>query len=168
MSGQNWKQNREFILELGTKEFQKPALLADCEVVLDTPENRLTTAENHVEPVGSLACVRSDTLLNVWGLIKKGWIRNYLSCKDSYEAPNGYTTYKFKAFVVRFIQSLDPNFNENDIIEALYVTTDDNGNVDYSIGLIYAKTPTAAFIIENLLHHQNVADMFTGLIRCQD
>ena len=73
--------------------------------------------------------------------------------------------------MVRFIQSLDPNFNENDIIEALYVTIDDhddNGNVDYSIGLIYAKTPTAAFNIENLLHHQNTADMFPGLIRCQD
>ena len=78
--------------------------------------------------------------------------------------------------MVRFIQSLDPNFNENDIIEALYVTIDahddidDNGNVDlnYAIGLIYAKTPTAAFNIENLLHHQNTADMFPGLIRCQD
>ena len=99
------------------------------------------------------------------------WIRNSLSCNDSYEAPNGYITYRFKEFVVRFIQSLDPNFNENDIIEALYVTIDDhddNGNVDYSIGLIYAKTPTAAFNIENLLHHQNTADMFPGLIRCQD
>ena len=75
MRGQNWKQNREFILELVTKEYQKPALLADCEVVLDTPENRLTTAENHVKPVGSLAWVRSDILLNVWGLplIKKGF-----------------------------------------------------------------------------------------------
>ena len=29
-------------------------------------------------------------------------------------------------------------------------------------GLIYAKTPKAAFNIENLLHNQKVADLFPG------
>ena len=97
------------------------------------------------------------------------WIRNSLNCENSYEAPNGYITYKFKAFLFRFIQSIDPTFNENDIIEALYVTRDhedhDKGNGNVCTGLIYAKTPKAAFKIENLLHKQNVADLFPGNIR---
>ena len=75
MLGQKWEQNRELILELGTKEYQKPAQLAHSEVVYDTPENRLKKAENYVEPVGNLASVYSDTMLNIWGLplIKKGF-----------------------------------------------------------------------------------------------
>ena len=75
MLGENWKQNRELMLDLGTKEYQKPAQLAHSEVVFDAPENRLTNAENYVEPVGTLACVTSDTLLNIWGLplIKMGF-----------------------------------------------------------------------------------------------
>ena len=95
MLGKNWKQNREFILELGTKEYQKPARLADCEVVFDTPENRLTTAENYVEPVGALACVTSDTLLNVWGLpsIKKGF-RIFNKVGEESRKPNLESTFR--------------------------------------------------------------------------
>ena len=75
MLGKNWQQNRELILELGTKEYQKPAQLAHSEVVHDIPENRLTKAENYVEPVGNLAKLYSDTMLNIWGLplIKKSF-----------------------------------------------------------------------------------------------
>ena len=95
------------------------------------------------------------------------WIRNSLNCENSYEAFNGHIVYKFKAFLVRFIKSIDPTFNENDIREGLYLTgdlddPDDKGNGNYSGGLIYAKTPKAAFNIENLLHKQNVANMFPG------
>ena len=95
------------------------------------------------------------------------WIRNSLNCENSYEAPNGYITYRFKAYLVRFIQSIDPNFDENDIIEALYMTSehadyDDIVNVNFCAGFIYAKTPKAAFNIENLLHKQKVADLFPG------
>ena len=75
MLGENWEQNRQLMLDLGTKEYQKPAQLAHSEVVYDTPLNRLTKAENYVEPVGNLASVYSDTMLNIWGLplIKKGF-----------------------------------------------------------------------------------------------
>lgn len=58
---------------------------------------------------------------------------------------------------------MDPNFNENDIDQALYVAGDDpnnNENVNFSNGLIFAKTPEAAFNIESLLHKRNVADFF--------
>ena len=74
MLGENWEQNRELMLVLGTKEYQKPKQLANSEVVYDTPKNRLTNTENHVEPVGALAYVTSDTMLDVQGfpLIKKG------------------------------------------------------------------------------------------------
>ena len=80
---------------------------------------------------------------------------------------NGYIVFKFKTFFVRLIQSIDPNFNENEIKEALYVTCDghdDNGPVNYSIGLIFAKTSEAAFNIENLLHNREVADFFSRLL----
>ena len=199
MLGKNWQQNRELMLELGTKEYQKPAQLAHSEVVHDIPENRLTKAENYVEPVGNLAYVYSDAMLNIWGLplIKKGfplltvelsyssqntlgnekvensdqnqpsdlWVRNRLNSDESYMGKNGYIVFKFKTFFVRLIQSIDPNFNENEIKEALYVTCDghdDNGPVNYSIGLIFAKTSEAAFNIENLLHNREVADFFPG------
>ena len=41
----------------------------------------------------------------------------------------------------------------------------DKGNGNVCTGLIYAKTPKAAFKIVNLLHKQNVADLFPGNIR---
>ena len=78
---------------------------------------------------------------------------------------NGYIVFKCKTFFVRLIQSIDPNFNENDIEDALYVTCDDhddNGPATYSIGLIFAKTSEAAFNIEALLHKRNVGDFFPG------
>ena len=156
MLGENWEQNRQLMLDLGTKEYQKPAQLAHSEVVYDTPKNRLTKAENYVEPVGNLASVYSDTMLNIWGLplIKKGfrvgnnlvirarvnekvensdknqpsdlWVRNRLNCDDSYMTKNGYIVFNFKTFFVSLIQSIDPSFNETEIKEALYVTCDDH------------------------------------------
>ena len=89
MLGKNWEQNRELILELGTKEYQKQSRLAGSEVVFDTPENRLTSAENNVEPVGALACVTSDTLLAVWGLplIKKGF-QTFIRVNEESRKPN--------------------------------------------------------------------------------
>ena len=78
---------------------------------------------------------------------------------------NGYIVFKCKTFFVRLIQSIDPNFNENEIEDALYVTCDDhddNGPTTYSIGLIFAKTSEAAFNIENMLHNREVADFFPG------
>ena len=67
---------------------------------------------------------------------------------------NGYIVFKCKTFFVRLIQSIDPNFNENEIEEALYA--------NFSKGLIFAKTSEAAFNIENLLHNREVADFFPG------
>ena len=75
---------------------------------------------------------------------------------------NGNIVFKFKTFFVRLIQSIDPNFNENEIEEALYVTCDDGDNNYGNIGLIFVKTSQAAFNIENLLHNREVADFFPG------
>ena len=72
---QTWEQNRKLLLSLGMNNYRKPAQLPICEVVFDTPRNRLHDAENHVEPFGDLTFVYSATALYVSGLPlpKKGF-----------------------------------------------------------------------------------------------
>ena len=48
-----WEQKRNWLLRLGTQEYQKPIQLPFCVPVLDFAKNKLTNAENHVEPVRS-------------------------------------------------------------------------------------------------------------------
>ena len=67
MQGETWEQNRKLLLSLGTNKYRKPAQLPLCEVVYDTPRNRLTNAENHVEPFGDLIFVYSTRVLYVSG-----------------------------------------------------------------------------------------------------
>ena len=57
-----WEQKRESFLRLGTETYQKPTQLPSCEPVLDFAENKLTNAENYVEPVKSSAVyLHTDT-----------------------------------------------------------------------------------------------------------
>ena len=48
---ETWEQKRNLLLRLGTRTYQKPAQLPSCEPVLDLAENKLTNAENYVEPI---------------------------------------------------------------------------------------------------------------------
>ena len=81
-----WEQKRELFLRLGTETYQKPTQLPVCEPVLDFAKNKLTNAENYVEPIRSdNTFVYSDTELYVLGLPfpKKGFINSYGTKKSS-------------------------------------------------------------------------------------
>jgi len=80
-----WEQKRNLLLRLGTQEYQKPIQLPSSVPVLDFAKNKLTNAENYVEPIRSdNTFVYSDTELYVLGLPfpKKGFhyqLRNELA-----------------------------------------------------------------------------------------
>ena len=76
MMSQTWEQKRKLLLSLGTQKYEKPAQLPSCEPVLDFAENKLTNAENYVEPVRpDDTFTYSDTNLFVCGFPnpKKGF-----------------------------------------------------------------------------------------------
>ena len=76
MMSQTWQQKRELFLRLGTKEYQKPAQLPECEPVLNIAENKLVNAENYVKPVRSdVIFIYSDMSLSVCGIpfLKEGF-----------------------------------------------------------------------------------------------
>ena len=73
---ENWEQKRNLLLRLGTQEYQKPTQLPPCVPVLDFAKNKLTNAENYVEPIRpDDTFVYSDTELFLCGLPfpKKGF-----------------------------------------------------------------------------------------------
>ena len=77
---ETWEQKRNLLLRLGTQEYQKPIQLPSSVPVLDFAKNKLTNAENYVEPIRSdNTFVYSDTELYVLGLPfpKKGFINSY-------------------------------------------------------------------------------------------
>ena len=63
MQGETWEQNRKLLLRLGTNKYWRPIQLRPCEIVFDTPRNRLVKPENHVEPFGDLTFVYRETIL---------------------------------------------------------------------------------------------------------
>jgi len=76
--------------------------------------------------------------------------------------------FKFTNYLVKYIHSIDPNFDETGIDEAFYVTSNNLrvGLTDYpesSGAFINTNKPEAAFQIESILHGENVADMFPGI-----
>ena len=85
------------------------------------------------------------------------WIRNRLNCKELYWNKTGRPIFKFKNYLVSYIQSIDPNFQANDIDEALYV-----GDVSDSAAAIYTNKSEAANKIERILQDRNVSEMFPG------
>jgi len=93
MQGKTWEQNRKLLLSLGTNKYRRPAQLPKCEVVFETPRNRLTNAENHVEPFGDLTFVYSARALYLSGLPlpKKGFLR----IKKWNDQPCGYRNCNF-------------------------------------------------------------------------
>ena len=72
---QSWQENRELYLTLGTNHYQKPIQLPVCEAVLDTAINRLSNAENVVEPVQPFTYVCCERIILINGLpsAKKGF-----------------------------------------------------------------------------------------------
>ena len=75
---ETWEKKRKLLLRLGTETYQKPAQLPSCEPVLDFAENKLTKAENYVEPIRPDDTFEySDTELCVCGfpIPKKGFLK---------------------------------------------------------------------------------------------
>ena len=66
---ETWEKKRNLLLRLGTQTYQKPTQLPSCEPVLDFAENKLTKAENYVEPIRPDDTFEySDTKLFVCGI----------------------------------------------------------------------------------------------------
>ena len=61
--------------------------------------------------------------------------------------------FKFTNYLVKYIQSIDPNFDDTGIDEAFYST---------KRAFINTNKPEAAFQIERILQGKNVGDMFPG------
>jgi len=70
--------------------------------------------------------------------------------------------FKFTNYLVKYIHSIDPNFDETGIDEAFYTTKPSN-NLRASGAFINTNKPEAALQIERILHGKNVADMFPGI-----
>ena len=73
--------------------------------------------------------------------------------------------FKFTNYLVKYIHSIDPNFDDTGIDEAFYVACDNlrADNPESSGAFINTNKPEAAFEIERILHGKNVADMFPGI-----
>ena len=73
--------------------------------------------------------------------------------------------YIFTNFLVEYIQSIDPDFQVQEIIQASFVTsgTDEDWHAGASIE---TSTSEASSKIKELLHDKNVSDMFPGIKKC--
>ena len=81
-----------------------------------------------------------------------------MNCKKPYWDNTGKPIFEFKNYLVSYIHSIDPNFKENDIYQALYVT-----NADSSAALIFTNTPESSFEIKRILHDREAGEMFPGI-----
>ena len=68
-----------------------------------------------------------------------------------------YMVFDFKKFIQKFVQSMDPEFNTNDIEEAYYRT-----NEYFGEAFIFLKSPEAALQIQIKIHKLKVSDIFPG------
>ena len=79
MSHTYWDEKRELYLTLGTHHYQKPIQLPVCKAVFETAVNRLSNAENFVEPILPFIYVFCERLIYINGLpsVKKGVLNNW-------------------------------------------------------------------------------------------
>ena len=66
--------------------------------------------------------------------------------------------FKFTNYLVKYIHSIDPDFDETGIDEAFYATAKKT-----SRAFVNTNKSETAFEIKRILHDQNVADMFPGI-----
>ena len=73
--------------------------------------------------------------------------------------------FKFTNYLVKYIHSIDPNFDDTGIDGAFYATSNNmRANEPESAGaFINTNRPETANEIERILHDRNVADMFPGI-----
>ena len=78
--------------------------------------------------------------------------------------------FSFKNYLTNYIQSIDPNFDEDDIEQARYITADVDERYAESAGAsILTKSAKASSELQKILHNRSTSDMFPGkfMIRCQ-
>ena len=90
------------------------------------------------------------------------WIRNRLNCV-SFEDNYGQMVFKFEDYLVKYIQSVDPDFEANEIIKALYYTTADPDDGESVAVTIKASRPEASSKIQKILHDRNISDILPGI-----
>ena len=71
--------------------------------------------------------------------------------------------FKFKDYLVKYIQSVEPDFQANEIIEALYYTTTDPDDGESVAVTIEASRPEASSKIQKILHDRNISDILPGI-----
>ena len=93
------------------------------------------------------------------------WIRDQLSCERWFRTKSGELIFKFTNYFVKYIHSIDPNFDDTGIDGAFYATSNyKRANEPESAGaFINTNRPETANEIERILHDRNVADMFPGM-----
>ena len=74
---------------------------------------------------------------------------------------NGGLNFGFKKYLVKYIHSIDPNFQVNDIMQASYVSWDIED--EFATAKINTRSKEASDEIKKLLDHRNVSDMFPGM-----
>ena len=89
------------------------------------------------------------------------WIRDQLSCEKWFFTKKGDLMFKFTNYLVKYIHSIDPDFDHTGIDEAFYATN--NLKPQSSGAFINTNRPETAFEIKRILDDKNVADMFPGL-----
>ena len=90
------------------------------------------------------------------------WVINRLNC-NTYTGKNGQLIFLFKNYLVNYIQSIVPNFDENDIEEASYITADVDERYAESAGAsILTKSAKASSELQKILHDRSVSDIFPG------
>ena len=91
------------------------------------------------------------------------WIIDRLNCNISY-GKNKLIIFHFKEYLLRFILKVDPNFEKDDLIQALYCTANDDDEYAATVGaIIHTTTPEAAHAIDTILHKRRVTELFPGI-----
>ena len=94
------------------------------------------------------------------------WVRDRLGSRPFFDK-NGKLVFNFTNYLVKYIHSIDPNFDDTGIDEAYYSMKPSNNlrgdDIESSGAFINTNKPEAAFQIESILHGKNVADMFPGI-----
>ena len=83
------------------------------------------------------------------------WVRDRLS-SNSFFGKNGQLMFKFTDYLVRYIHSIDPKFQEAGIDNAFYCTSYDLSADDHESSGAYINTnaPEQAFEIKRILHEK--------------
>ena len=78
---------------------------------------------------------------------------------------NGELIYIFTNYLVKYLQSIDPDFQE-EIIQAVYFTAGTCEEDSHAGALIKTRTLEASSKIKELLHDRDVNDICPGIKKC--